>query len=248
MNSSLQTIAPDSPDYEPALRALMCDLGRRMYERGYVAANDGNLSCRLGGGRFLCTPTGVGKGQMTPEMLAVVDLDGEQLSGPLPRTSEVLLHLAVYRHAPHIHAVVHAHAPHVGAFAITNTEIPTGILPEQEVLVGPAPIIPFIMNGTPEIAAAVVPYIQGRHSTVILGNHGVVGCDRTLELAYFHIETLDSYCRTLLAARQLGEPTTLGPEVLKQLLKTKIRLGIDDPRLPADAVPKPTDLPPVVKQ
>ena len=216
---------------EAQMRLKMCDLGRRMYERGYVAANDGNLSCRLDGGRFLCTPTGVSKGFMKPEMLCVLDAAGEQLSGDLPRTSEVLLHLAIYREAPWINGVVHAHPPHVGAFAITGTEIPAGILPEMEVLVGPVPTVPFIMNGTQEIADAVAPLIRARHSTVILANHGPIGCDKTLELAYFHIETIESYCQTILLARKLGSLEPLGPEVLEELLKAKARLGIDDPRL-----------------
>jgi L-fuculose-phosphate aldolase len=218
------------PD-EATLRRQVCEMGRRMWQRGYVAANDGNLSARLDEGRFLCTPTGVSKGFMTPEMLCVVDGDGQQLDGDWPRTSEVLLHLAIYRDCPHLSAIAHAHSPHVMAFAITGTDIPGGVMPEVEALIGPVPILPFVMNGTAELAEAVVPKFRERHTTIIMANHGAVAADRSIEQAYFHLETLESYCQVLLAARQLGEPSPLDAATLQKILDWKREQGIDDPRL-----------------
>jgi L-fuculose-phosphate aldolase len=168
---------------------------------------------------------------MRPEHLCVVDADGNQLAGDLPRTSEVLLHLAIYRDCPHLDAIAHAHSPHAMAFAITGTPIPDGILPEAEFLIGPVPLLPFAMNGTAELAEAVVPHFRRRHTTVIMANHGVVAADRTIEQAYFHIETLESYCQVLLAARPLGPATPLNDETIAALLEWKRRGNIDDPRL-----------------
>jgi L-fuculose-phosphate aldolase len=231
------------PADEQAQRVVMCDIGRRMYEQGYVAANDGNLSVRLPGDRFLCTPTGVSKGYMTPEMLCVIDAEGNQISGDLRITSEIKIHLAVMNACPHVHAVCHAHPVHASAFAITGTQIPGAILPEAEILLGPVPVLEFIMNGTWEIAEAVAGYAKQRHNTVILGNHGVVGWDRTLEQAYYHIETIDACCKTLLLAKQLGPYRELPADVVDLILGFKKKCGIDDPRFAEDEIAKPTELP-----
>jgi L-fuculose-phosphate aldolase len=231
--STIGPMSSTTPSDEATLRQQICEMGRRMWQRGYVAANDGNISARLGEGRFLCTPTGVSKGFMTSEQLCVVDAEGNQLAGGLARTSEVLLHLAIYRDCPHLSAVAHAHSPNVMAFAITDTPIPTGILPEVEALIGPVPLLPFVMNGTPELAETVVPFFRKRHTTIIMANHGVVAGDRTVEQAYFHIETLESYCQVLLAARPLGELKPLDESTIEKLLDWKRNQGIDDPRLEA---------------
>lgn len=112
------------------LKREICEVGRRMYERGFVAANDGNISYRLGDGRFLCTPTGVSKGFLKPADIAVVDDQGNQISGAKPRTSEIKLHLQIYAELPEINAVAHAHPPHATAFAVAGIDIPSCILPE----------------------------------------------------------------------------------------------------------------------
>src|SRR5882757_107342 len=105
---------------ERELRDAICDVGRRLHDRGFVAAWDGNISARLPDGSFLCSPTMCSKGRLTPESLCVVDDAGRQLSGSRKRTSEILLHLAIYRHRPDVHAVVHSHAPHATAFAVSG--------------------------------------------------------------------------------------------------------------------------------
>ena len=123
-----------------ALELARAGLSVALVDKGFVAANDGNISFRLGNGRYLCTPTGVSKGNMKPADLGIVDDTGKQISGPKPRTSEIKLHLEIYHELPHINAVVHAHPPHATAFAVAGMEIPVGILPEVEIFIGQVPI------------------------------------------------------------------------------------------------------------
>src|SRR5262245_52873110 len=196
---------------EDQLRDDMCEIGRRLYARGYVAANEGNLSVRLADDTVLCTPTLISKGFMNPEDLAIVNMDGDQLSGPRPRTSEIKLHLSIYRHRPDVKAVVHSHAPHVTAFAITGTPIPTNIHPEIEFFVGQVPTASYVTPGTQPFADSVVPYLENT-SAVVLANHGLVAFGKSLEWAWFVTEIVDSYCRLLIAAKSLGEPKRLSDE------------------------------------
>ena len=129
------------------IKQQICEFGRRMYEKGYVAANDGNISVRIGGGKYLCTPTGVSKGALTPEMICVVDDDGNQIGGTWPKTSEVLLHLEIFHELPEINAVVHAHPPHATAFAVAGVELPTCVLPEVEIFIGRVPLAEYDTPG-----------------------------------------------------------------------------------------------------
>ena len=216
---------------EHEIRKLMCDIGRRMYEQGFVAANDGNISYRLGRGRFLCTPTGVSKGYLRPEMIAVVDDNGKQLSGTLPRTSEILLHLEIYRELPEIGAVCHAHPPHATAFAIAGIRPPSCILPEVEVLLGHVPIAEYDTPGSQAFAKSILPHLRNKANTILLANHGAVACDKDLQQAYFHLETLDMYCRILLLSKQVGNVRQLPDDKMQELMEIKKRAGIADPRL-----------------
>ncbi len=215
------------------IREEMCDVGRRLYEKNYVVANDGNISVRIGKGRFLCTPTGVSKGSMKPADIALVDDEGKQLSGPKPRTSEIKLHLQIYHEMAHINAVVHAHPPHATAFAVAGIEPPAGILPEVEIFLGQVPLARYDTPGSQDFAETILPHLRQKANTILLANHGAVACDKTLEQAYFHMETLDQYCYILLLARQMGRVQTLNEPQIKDLLEIKKRLGIEDSRVDA---------------
>ncbi len=216
---------------EHDLRCAICEIGRRVYDRGYVAANDGNISCRLGDGRYLCTPTGVSKGYIDPADIAVVDGEGHQLSGDLRCTSEIRLHLAIYRELAHIHAVCHAHPPHATAFAVAGLPLPVGILPEVEIFLGPVPLADYDTPGSSEFANTILPHLRNKANTILLANHGVVACDKDLTQAYFHIETVDMYARILLLAKQVGRVRQLPASKIDELLELKKRMGIEDPRL-----------------
>jgi L-fuculose-phosphate aldolase len=218
-------------------REEICFVGRQLYEKNFVAANDGNISVRIGRGRYLCTPTLVSKGFMKPADIALVDDNGRQLAGPKPRTSEIMLHLEIYHALPEINAVVHAHPPHATAFAITGVPVPSAILPEVEIFIGQVPLAPYDTPGSKDFAETILPHLRNKANTILLANHGAVTCDKSLMQAYFHLEILDQYCRILLLGRDIGQIRQLPEGKVQDLLKIKQRLGFDDPRLSAAGEP-----------
>lgn len=213
------------------IKQKICDIGRRMYEQGFVAANDGNITYRLGDGRYLCTPTGVSKGFLKPSDIAVVDDKGKQIGGDKPRTSEILLHLEIFHELPEINAVCHAHPPHATAFAVAGIDVPTRILPEVEIFIGQVPLADYDTPGGKDFAETILPHLRNKANTILLANHGAVACDKDLEQSYFHLETLDMYCHILLLAKQVGNVQQLPEQKVNELLDIKKRLGIADPRL-----------------
>lgn len=212
------------------LREWMCEIGRRLYQRGFAAANDGNLTIRLNDREVLCTPTLVSKGFMKPADMCVVDYEGKQLRGVKRRTSEVLLHLAVYKARPDVGAVVHCHPPHATAFAVAHEPIPKCVLPEVEVFLGEVPIAVYETPGTQKFAETILPFVRDCN-TIILANHGTVTFGKDLEQAYFNSEIIDAYCRILILARQLGKVNYFSDKHARELLEFKKRLGYDDPRM-----------------
>lgn len=212
------------------LKQEMCEIGRRLYAKGFAAANDGNITVRLNDKEILCTPTLVSKGFMKPDDICKVDYNGKQLAGTRKRTSEVLLHLTVYKDRPDVNAVVHCHPPHATAFAVAHEPIPKCILPEVEVFLGEVPIAVYETPGTQKFGDTVLPYVKDCN-TIILANHGTVTFGPTLENAYFNSEIIDAYCKILILARQLGRINYFTPDQTKELLEFKKRLGLDDPRL-----------------
>jgi len=212
------------------LREEICQVGRRLYEKGFVAANDGNISVRVGGGRYLCTPTLVSKGFMKPADIALVDETGKQLSGGKPRTSEIMLHLEIYHELPDVGAVVHAHPPHATAFAVAGVQLPNCVLPEVEIFIGQVPIAEYDTPGSKNFAETILPHLRNQANTILLANHGAVACDKTLEQAYFHMETLDMYCRILLLAKEVGGVRQLSGQKMQELMELKQQMGVPDPR------------------
>ena len=216
--------------YEAQLRKSICDNGRRIHAQGFVAGNDGNLSIRLDNGNVLCTPTMISKGFMQPYDLCIVNLDGRRLSGDRKCTSEILLHLEVYKHDPSAKAVVHTHPPHATAFAVAHEDIPTGILPEVEVFLGAVPRADYETPGSADFAQTVRPFI-GKANTVLLSNHGTVSWGDSIERAFWLTEILDGYCRMLILARQLGNVERLPENKVRELLALRPKFGVPpDPR------------------
>jgi L-fuculose-phosphate aldolase len=218
------------------LKEQICEIGRRVYAKGFAAANDGNITVRLSDKEFLCTPTMVSKGYLKPEDICKVDAEGKQLAGTKKRTSEVLLHLAVYKHRPDINAVVHCHPPHATAFAVAHEPIPKCVLPEVEVFLGEVPISVYETPGGTKFADTIVPYVKDCN-TILLANHGTVTFGPTLENAYFNTEIIDAYCRILILARQLGRVNYFSEEKTRELLELKKRLGYDDVRFHKSGCP-----------
>jgi L-fuculose-phosphate aldolase len=214
---------------ERQLKEQMCEIGRRLYQRGFAAANDGNITVRLNEREILCTPTMVSKGYMKPEDICKVDYEGKQLAGTRKRTSEVLLHLVVYKLNPGIQAVVHCHPPHATAFAVAHEPIPKCILPEVEVFLGEVPIARYETPGGQGFADTIAPYVKDCN-TILLANHGTVTFGPTLENAYFNSEIIDAYCRILILSKVLGRVNYFDEQKTRDLLALKKRLGYDDVR------------------
>ena len=216
--------------YCHGLKEQLCDIGRRLWQREYVDGNGGNIAIRVGEDIALCTPTLVSKGFMKPADMCMVDFEGNQLAGEKKRTSEILMHLQIMKRQPRAVATVHCHPPYSTGFAVAGVEPPTCMVPEFEVFASVA-IAPYRTPGTPEMGQLVADLVD-EHNTILMANHGVVAWSHNnLEDAYFKMEILEAYCRTVLVTAQLGHPAkTMTPSQLQDLLKIKQSLGIPDPR------------------
>ena len=212
------------------LKSQICDVGRRLWQRAYVDGNGGNIAIRAGEDIAVCTPTLVSKGFMKPEDMCLVDFEGNQLCGVKKRTSEILMHLQIMKRQPRAAATVHCHPPYATGFAVAGVEPPTCMIPEYEVFSSVA-IAPYRTPGTPEMGKLVADLVD-KHNTILMANHGVVAWShQNVEDAYFKMEIIEAYCRTILVASQLGKtPNTFSPAQLQDLLRIKQSLGIPDPR------------------
>ncbi len=200
-----------------AERALMCVVGKLLYDRGYVAANDGNLSMKTVPDRLLVTPSGVSKGRLTPDMLLVTDLEGNVLEGNRHPSSETKMHLAVYRGRPDVGAVVHAHPPVSTAFAVCRRGMETPYLSELVTGLGAVPCTPsFAMLSTDQVPRSVEPYLAD-HCAVLLANHGALTWGEDLWEAFDRMETVEHTAKILLNARLLGDPVALTQEETAEL-------------------------------
>ncbi len=212
------------------LKVQICEIGRRLWQRAYVDGNGGNIAIKIAEDLVLCTPTLISKGFMKPGDMCVVDMEGNQLAGTLKRTSEILMHLQIMKRQPRAVASVHCHPPYSTAFAVAGVQPPTCMIPEFEVFASVA-IAPYRTPGTPEMGKLVAD-LSDKHNTILMANHGVVAWSHNnVEDAYFKMEILEAYCRTVLVASQLGKPAkTMTSAQLQDLLKIKEKLGIPDPR------------------
>ena len=186
------------------LKGQICEMGRRMWQKDFVEGNGGNLAVRVGADLAICTPTMVSKGFMQPGDLCLVDLEGNQLLGQRKRTSEILMHVQLMKQQPKAVASCHAHPPHATAFAIIGEAPPSQMLPEFEVFCA-VEVAPYRTPSSPEMGRLVAKSAKNAN-TILMANHGVVTWSgRSLEEAYWRMEILESYCRTMIAVRQLGK-------------------------------------------
>ena len=199
-------------------RQLICEIGRRMYERRMVAANDGNISVRLGENEILCTPTGVSKGFMKPEQMCKVDLSGNVIgeSEGLKPSSEIRMHLRVYQRRPDVGAVVHAHPIFATSTAGMGRGLEEPIMPEVIVNFGKVPLAPYGTPSTVEIPDSIEPYLA-EYEAVLLESHGALTWAGDLVSAYMKIESVEFYAELLYRTTQLGGPRLLSPERLEKL-------------------------------
>jgi len=212
------------------LRADIVEVGRRLWSRGYVASNDGNISVRLDDGRLLMTPASVSKGFMTPEMMVITDLEGNLLEGAPGRkpSSEAKMHLVVYRVRPDINAVVHAHPPLSTGFAVAGIPLDRAVLAEVVTTLGSIPIADYGTPSTPALADAVEPYVKA-HDGLLLANHGALALGTDLFGAYYKMETIEHFARISLVARMLGREHLLSREEVGRLQQLRGTYGIAAP-------------------
>jgi len=213
-----------------ALRADIVEIGRRLWMRGFVASNDGNISVRLGPDRLLMTPASVSKGFMTPDMMVVTDLEGRLIEGAPGRkpSSEALMHLVAYRERPDINAVVHAHPPLSTGFAVAGIPLDRAVLAEVVTTLGSIPIAEYGTPSTREMADTVAPLIKA-HDGVLLANHGALTIGRDLYSAYYKMETIEHFAQISLVARQLGREHLLSREEVARLQGLRGTYGIAAP-------------------
>jgi L-fuculose-phosphate aldolase len=214
-----------------ALRAEIIDVGRKLWERQYVDGNGGNISARIGAEYVLATPTMLSKADLEPADICLSDLNGKILAGDRTLTSELLLHLEIYKANPKARAVVHCHPPYATAFAIAGKVPPNGMIPEYEVFIGPAAVAPYETPGTQAFAETVLPFVH-EHNTILLKNHGLVCWADTPTHAEWLCEIMDTYCKTYLIAKQMGEPLGEIPEAqIDDILRRKQWMGYPDARM-----------------
>jgi L-fuculose-phosphate aldolase len=213
---------------ESTLRTDIVEIGRRMYGRGYTASNDGNISVRLGADRLLMTPKSVCKGFMTPDMMCITDLDGKKLQGEREPSSEMLMHLEVYRQRPDVQAVVHAHPPTATGFAVAGIPLDRAVLAEVLTTLGSIPIAAYATPSTRELPEAVRKYIRA-HDGMLLANHGALTVGADLYAAYYKMETIEHFAKISLVARLLGRENLISREEVLRLQELRGSYGIKAP-------------------
>jgi L-fuculose-phosphate aldolase len=213
---------------EEQARADIVEVGRRLWERGYVASNDGNISVRLDDARLITTPKSVSKGFMTPDMMVVTDLDGRKLAGERDPSSELKMHLEVYRNRPDARAVVHAHPPTATGFAVAGIPLDRAVLAEVITTLGSIPIAEYATPSTQELPDAVRKYVKA-HDGLLLANHGALAIAGDVMSAYYRMETIEHFAKISLVAHTLGRENLLSREEVARLQGLRGMYGIASP-------------------
>ncbi len=233
-----------NPRAEDAFRADIVEVGRRLYARGYVASNEGNISIRLDDNEILTTPRSVSKGFMTPDMCVVTDLAGKKIRGARDASSEMLMHLEVYKNRPDVRAVVHAHPPTATGFAVAGIPLDRAVLAEVVTTLGSIPIAEYGTPSTPELPEAVRKYIKA-HDGLLLANHGALTIGGDVFAAYYKMETIEHFAKISLVARQLGREYLLSRGEVERLQGLCGNYGIKAPApICAEGAAPPTDADP----
>lgn len=212
---------------EIKMREMICDIGQRLWKLGFVAANDGNISCKLSDDIILTTPTGVSKSLLSPDKIVKVDLEGnilESIDGVLP-SSELPMHLICYKNRADIKAVVHAHPPTATGFAIAGIPLDDYSMPEAIIFLGSVPIAEYGTPSTLEVPQSIMPYLNS-HDAILLKNHGAITVGQDLMTAYYRMETLEHFAKVTLVARQLGGAQELNEKQINSCLDIRKKFKV----------------------
>jgi L-fuculose-phosphate aldolase len=218
-------------------RRDIVEIGRRIYRLGYVAAFDGNISTRLEDGNILCTPTAISKGYMAEDDLIIVDAEGRKVDGKRNVSSEIAMHLLIYRLRPDVHAVVHAHPPCATGYAAAGIPLNKALVAEVVMTFGCIPLAPYGTTGTPELTEAIKPYVSD-YDGILLANHGVVTYGQDVYLAHAKMETVEHFARISLTTRILGKEVLLSSEDVGKLVVAREKYGIKGPLKISDTCPR----------
>src|SRR5713226_2642300 len=210
---------------EKEYRQDIVEVGRLVYQKGWVAANDGNITIRLDSERILATPTGVSKGMMQPDDLIILDYEGKKLEGRLQGTSEILMHLTVYKMRPDVNGVLHAHPPVATGFATAGRSLNQALLPEVIIGLGCVPLAAYGLPGTPALTEPMLPYIP-KYEAILMANHGAVTYGEDVWKAFFRMETVEHFARINLVAELLGGANVLPREEVSKLFDSRTRYGV----------------------
>jgi len=197
--------------------------GKMLHERGYIAATDGNISVRLNEVSVLITPTCISKGMMSTEDLLVVDMNGRKVSGFRDVTSEISLHLTIYRMRPDVNAIVHAHPPTATGFAACGLALDQALISEVLLSLGEIPLARYATPGTPDLSDALEPFIPD-HDAILMANHGVVTFGSDLIQAHMNMETVEHFAKIALVVKQLGCGQPLSAEQVRKLQEMRQRI------------------------
>ena len=211
---------------ERELRQDIVEIGRLVYQKGWVAANDGNISIRLDDHRILATPTRISKGMMHPDDLIIVNQCGEKIEGRRECTSEILMHCTIYSMRPDVHSVLHAHPPIATGFATAGRPLDRALLPEVVIGLGFVPLAAYGLPGTPALTEPMLPYIP-KYNAIMMGNHGVVSYAEDVYKAFFNMETVELFARIAFVAEMLGGPTVLPKVEVDKLVDSRARYGVE---------------------
>jgi L-fuculose-phosphate aldolase len=220
MKSAAAPFAGKATRSERKLRQDLARFGKMLHSMGFVAATDGNLSVRLDEDRVLVTPTCFSKGMMRPEDMVVVDLHGKKLSGAYNPSSEIVMHLTIYRMRPDVGAVVHAHPCTATGFASAGIALDEPLCSEIVITLGAVPLAPYATTGTMELSDSLRPFIP-YHDAILMANHGVVTYGEDLCRAYMRMEAVEHYAKIVMTTRQLGTARSLGSSELEKLFEVR---------------------------
>jgi L-fuculose-phosphate aldolase len=213
------------PKTEHQYREDIVKVGRLVFEKGWIAASDGNVTVRLEDDRILSTPTGVCKGMMHPEDLILCDLDGNKLCGERERTTEMGMHLTIYKMRPDVRGIVHAHPPVATGFAVAGRALNLGILPEVVFVLGSVPLVEYGLPGTPALTEGMLPYIP-KYDALLMANHGVVTYGSDVFQAYSRMDIVEHFARITLVAELLGGPKVLPRVEIQKLFASRARYHV----------------------
>ncbi len=210
---------------ERECRSQIVEIGRLIWQKEWVAANDGNISIRLDGDRILCTPTCISKGMMQPDDLIICDMQGNKIAGSRECTSEILLHTTIYGLRPDVRAVVHAHPPVATGYAVAGRSLNLALLPEVIIGLGYVPLADYGLPGTPALTEPMLPLIP-KYDAILMRNHGAVCYAADLYKAYYRMETVEHFARITLVAELLGGGLALSRQEVQKLVDSRSRYGL----------------------